>query len=112
VNPGLPSVNDREFDRVIGSAEVPVLVAFWKPGCGHCRALAVELQQVRAQVGSSVLILAMNVEENHQIPAELEITSLPAVALYQGGAFTRFIGGIGKKEDILRQVPHSTREGG
>ena len=48
-------------------------------------------------MGDSVLILKMNVEENYQIPAELEISSLPALALYIRGSFQRFIGGIGKK---------------
>ena len=63
-----------------------------------------ELKLLQEQVGPSLLIVAMNVEENHQIPAELEITSLPALALYQGGAFKRFIGGLGKSEEILKQI--------
>jgi len=46
----------------------------------------------------------MNVDENFQIPAELEVSSLPALALYRGGLFERFIGGLGKKEEILRQL--------
>ncbi|MGH7209478.1 MAG: hypothetical protein ACREIL_08855 [Nitrospiraceae bacterium] len=46
----------------------------------------------------------MNVQENYQIPAELEISSLPALALYRNGQFARFIGGLGKKDDILKQV--------
>ncbi len=50
------------------------------------------------------MILKMNVEENFQIPAELEISSLPALALYRNGEFERFIGGIGKKEEIMKQL--------
>jgi hypothetical protein len=46
----------------------------------------------------------MNVEENFQIPSELEITSLPALALYREGHFDRFIGGLGTKEEILKQL--------
>jgi thioredoxin len=80
-------VSDRNFDAVVGSSRVPVLVEFWKPGC----------------------VLKMNVEENFQIPAELEITSLPALALYRGGQFERFIGGLGTKEEILRQLQASLR---
>ena len=41
-----------------------------------------------------VQILTMNVEENFQIPAELEISSFPALALFRNGEFHRFIGGI------------------
>ena len=101
---GLQPVNDRDFDRVIAAASVPVLVVFWRPGCGHCRALSVELERVQAHLGEKALVLSMNVEENHQIPAELDIRSLPALALYRCGEFAGFIGGIGKKEEILRHL--------
>lgn len=100
----LQAVTDREFDRVVGNTTVPVLVEFWKPGCGHCRALMAELEQLHRQLGGSVLILTMNVEENFQIPAELEISSLPALALYRNGEFVKFIGGLGKREEIMKQI--------
>lgn len=63
-----------------------------------------ELERVQAHAGEQVLVLSMNVEDNHQIPAELEIRSVPALAVYQHGEFIRFIGGIGNKEEILRQL--------
>lgn len=100
----LQSVTDREFDRVVGASTVPVLVEFWKPGCGHCRALMAELERLQTDMGSSLLILTMNVDENFQIPAELEISSLPALALYRNGEFVKFIGGLGKKDEIKEQI--------
>lgn len=99
----LQAVTDREFDRVVEASSVPVLVEFWKPGCGHCQALMKELEQLQQELGERVLILAMNVDEEFQIPAELEISSLPALALYRDGAFVKFIGGLGKKADLLKQ---------
>jgi len=65
-----------------------------------------ELNRLQEEAGSTLLVVAMNTEENHQIPAELEVTSLPALALFQNGEFKRFIGGIGKKEEILKQLAH------
>ena len=38
-------VTDRGFDRLVGQAELPVLVEFWKPGCGSCRSLMRELEK-------------------------------------------------------------------
>ncbi|MBI4400869.1 MAG: thiol reductase thioredoxin [Nitrospirae bacterium] len=97
-------VDDHEFDRVVETAGVPVLVEFWQPECGGCRALLGELEKIQAEVGARLLILKMNVQENFQIPAELEISSLPALALYRNGRFDRFIGGLGRKEEILKQL--------
>jgi thioredoxin 1 len=97
-------IEDRDFDRMVGSAAVPVLVEFWQPGCGACRGLLMELEKVQEAVGDRLLIVKMNVQENFQIPAELEVSSLPALALYRDGRFERFIGGIGKKDEILKQL--------
>lgn len=97
-------VTDRDFDSIVEQSTVPVLVEFWKPGCGSCRALMCELEKLESDVSGRVLILKMNVEENFQIPAELEVDSLPVLALYRQGTFERFIGGLGTREEILKQL--------
>ena len=101
----IEEVTDRTFTREVEQAPVPVLVEFWQPGCGHCMALLAQLEQLQQEVGAAVKIVKMNVQENFQIPAELEISSLPALALFEGGSFARFIGGIGKKDEIRKQLP-------
>lgn len=100
----LQPVTDRDFDKVVGGTAVSVLVGFWKPGCGHCHALLRELERMQQEAGASLLILTMNVEENYQIPAELDVSSLPALALYRNGEFVKFIGGLGTREELLKQV--------
>ena len=97
-------VTDRDFDHVVEQAGLPVLVEFWKPGCGSCRALMRVLEKMEPDVNGKVLILKMNVEENFQIPAELEVRVLPVLALYRQGRFERFIGGLGTREEILKQL--------
>jgi len=97
-------VTDRDFDHVVEQAGLPVLVEFWKPGCGSCRALMRELEKLELDVAGKVLILKMNVEENFQIPAELELRALPVLAFYRQGKFERFIGGLGTREEILKQL--------
>jgi thioredoxin len=100
----LPEATDRNFDRLVETATVPVLVEFWQPGCGHCRALMREMEVLQRELEGKIMIVAMNVQENFQIPAELEISSLPVLALYENGVFQRFIGGIGKKDAVKSQL--------
>ena len=100
----LQPITDREFDRVVEASLAPVLIAFWKPGCGHCHALMRELDALQTEMRSSLLVLTMNVEGNYQIPAELEIISLPTLALYRQGEFVKFIGGLGTRGEIVKQI--------
>lgn len=100
----LQPVTDADFDRVVEHTTVPVLVEFWKPGCGHCQVLMGELTQLQYELGGRIVVLTMNVEENYQIPAELEVSSLPALVLYRNGSFERFIGGLGRKDEIRQQL--------
>ena len=100
----ISDIEDREFDNCISRASVPVLVEFWQPSCGHCQALTHELELIQSDLKDLLIIVKMNVQENHLIPAELEIHSLPALALYIDGEFRAFIGGIGEKAELLKQI--------
>ncbi len=105
----LQAVSERQFDRVVETSTAPVLVEFWKSGCNHFHALTGELEHVQEDVVSSLLILTMNVEKKHQTPAELEITSPPVLAFYRNGEFRRFIGGLGKRDEIVKQIGLESR---
>ncbi len=100
----IQDIEDQFFDEIVEKSSVPVLVEFWQPGCGHCQALLHELDLVQTEIGDRLLILKMNVQENFLIPGELEIHSLPTLALYVDGNFESFIGGIGKKNALLTRL--------
>ena len=97
-------VTDWDFERVVERSPIPVLVEFWQQGCGHCRALLRELEQLQEELGDRILIVKVNVQEHHQVAAELDITSLPALALFEAGEFRRFLGGRGRKDRIRAQL--------
>lgn len=100
----IKNIEDREFDRIIENSSAPVLIEFWQPGCGHCQALLKELELIQNEVGDRLVIYKMNVQENFLIPGDLDIQSLPTLALYARGSFQTYIGGIGKKENLLQQL--------
>ncbi len=100
----IQAIEDREFDQLVENSAVPVLIEFWQDGCGHCQTLLRELELIQAEVGDDLVIYTMNVQENFLIPGELEIQSLPTLALYVDGKFETFIGGLGKKNNLLQQL--------
>ena len=100
----IQAIEDRGFDQLIENSPVPVLIEFWQDGCGHCQALLQELELIQAEIGDRLVIYKMNVQENFLIPGELEIQSLPTLALYVDGKFETFVGGIGKKSNLLHQL--------
>ena len=100
----IQEIEDREFDLYISQSSIPVLIEFWQPGCSHCQALLKQLELVQIELGNRISIRKMNVQENHLIPADLEIQSLPALALFAQGEFRTFIGGIGKKKELMQQL--------
>jgi thioredoxin 1 len=100
----IPEITDHSFDKIIENASTPLLVAFWSPTCRNCRALLYELERLSETAEGAITVYKMDITENHQIPAEYEISSLPTLAFFSEGRFIQFIGGLGKKDAIQSAV--------
>lgn len=99
-HPSLFEVDDDSFQRVVIQAARPVLVDFWSPRCRPCHALGRELEKLVPEVGGRIEIVKINVDENPRVRGEFEIEQLPALGLFEHGELVRFIGGLGRKEEI------------
>ncbi|MCB2076284.1 MAG: thioredoxin [Novosphingobium sp.] len=72
-------------DVVEASSTVPVLVDFWAPWCGPCKALTPVLESVVRAANGAVKLVKMNIDEHPQIAGQLGVQSIPAVFAFKEG---------------------------
>ena len=89
------SVTDATFDQDVLNSEKTILVDFWAEWCGPCRAVSPILDQIAAEHADKIDIVKLNVDENPQTAAKYQITSIPAMKVYQGGEVVKTV--IGAK---------------
>lgn len=90
------------FDKHIARSQVPVLVDFWAPWCGPCRAMAPQFEAAARQLEPGMRLAKVNTEEAQALGARLQIRSIPTLALFvDGKEVARQAGAMGAA-DIVR----------
>jgi len=82
-----------ERDVIEGSMEVPVIVDFWAPWCGPCKALGPLLEKLEREYGGRFRLVNINADTNPELVASFSLKSIPyAVAFVDGNAVAQFMG--------------------
>ena len=88
-------VTDATFQAEVLEADKPIMVDFWAEWCGPCRAVSPILDKIAEENADKLSIVKLNVDENPQTAAKYQITSIPAMKVYQGGEVVKTV--IGAK---------------
>jgi thioredoxin 2 len=73
------------FDALIQHATRPVVIDFWAPWCGPCRAVAPELARVAASNAGRLVVAKVNTDDVPELGERFRIRSIPTMAVFDGG---------------------------
>jgi thioredoxin 1 len=90
-------VTDGSFDAEVLSADGPVVVDFWAPWCGPCRAIAPALEELAGET-ERVSFVKLDIDANPQTAARFGVLSIPTVILFEGGAVRETVIGARPKK--------------
>ena len=103
------AVDAAALDAAVRSAPVPVLVDFWAPWCGPCRAAAPILADLGRARAGDLLVLQVNSDEQPELSGRLGIRAIPTFVLFHGGREVARHGGVMSRPELERWVSSHVR---
>ncbi len=93
-------VSDANFETEVLKSDTPVMVDFWAPWCGPCRALAPTIDELATEYNGKVKIVKLNTDENSDSAMKYRISSIPCMIVFKGGEPVDQIVGAVDKDKI------------
>ena len=97
-------ISDDQFQTEVLQAPVPVLIDFWAPWCGPCRAIAPIVEELAGTYSGKLKVVKMNVDDNPNTPAKYGVRGIPNLILFQGGQVKEQITGAVPKAQLVRAI--------
>lgn len=80
------NATEQDFDEIVMQNDKPVLVDFWAPWCGPCKALAPTLDELAEEYADEIEIVKVNIDENPKLAERFEVRGIPLLLIVKDGA--------------------------
>ncbi len=93
-------VTDATFEKEVLKSPIPVLVDFWAPWCGPCRAVGPVIEELATENAGKILVAKMNVDDNTATPAKYGIRAIPTIIFFKNGEAVEQLTGASSKANL------------
>ncbi len=101
---GLVEVSDATFEKEVLQSTLPVLIDFWAPWCGPCRAIAPVVEELSKTYDGKLKVVKMNVDDNPNTPGRYGVRGIPNLILFRGGQVAEQIVGAVPKAHLVKAI--------
>ena len=100
------TLKDATFDQEVLKSETPVLVDFWAPWCGPCKAIAPVVDDLATRYKGKLKVGKMDVDDQQAIAQQYGIRSIPTLLVFKGGRVVDTIVGADRTrlEDSVKKA--------
>jgi thioredoxin 1 len=100
----ITELDSSNFESTVTQGSIPVVVDFWAPWCGPCKAIAPILEDLANEQGDAVKICKVNVESNSEIAGRYDIRAIPTILIFKDGVVADTVVGLTSLDDLKAKL--------
>lgn len=100
----ITEIDDDSFEKEVLQSPLPVLVDFWAPWCGPCRAIAPTIEDLQKAYAEKIKFVKVNVDDNPLTPSKYGIQAIPTLIFFKDGEVAEQITGMVAKAKLEEAI--------